>query len=363
MYSSLKTTKPYTPDISLTAEGGLSTDLYAKLAEIEGVKHAYGRMLGHVAVAFDASRLTEAYKTEMGGVKTRADGFFDPPEDSWLISYDKNQLGWAKTDLVKGTLSEEELNAKDGIVAVANVTRKGVTKHMADLRLNDKVYIDTHSGTKTYTVMAILRVIPFNDSKLDLTAFITTEEQFAEITGQSTYQAIDLQIEDKEQEKTIAEIKKVIGEDVTFLDIRQRNTEINQTFLTMAVFVYGFVAVIALISLLNLIGTMNTSISSRTKYFGVLRAVGMSGDQLFKMVAAEAAVYSVVGCVGGCALGVLLQKGLIEGFLTAITMTWKFPLAEVVCSAVATFVIAGLSLVSPIRRIRSTGISEVIGSL
>ncbi len=76
----------------------------------------------------------------------------------------------------------------------------------------------------------------------------------------------------------------------------------------MAVFLYGFVAVIAMIGIVNLISTMQTSVASKTKYLGILRAVGMSGRQMVRMVTAEAAAYCALGCLSGCVLGVLLQK-------------------------------------------------------
>ncbi|MPL97782.1 hypothetical protein SDC9_43977 [bioreactor metagenome] len=191
MYTNLKTTKPYTPDISLTAEDGLGTDLYSELSELEGVKCVYGRMFGYVSATFDASRLTDTYKEAVGPIDIGSDGLFTPPEKSWLISYDANQFKWAKADLIGGTLSEEQLNNQNGIVAVLMNIRKGVSMETAGLALGDKVYIDTAAGKKEFTVMAVLRTVPFADSNLNLTTFITTEKQYAEITGDSTLKIIE----------------------------------------------------------------------------------------------------------------------------------------------------------------------------
>ncbi len=363
MYKSLKTTKPYTPDISLVSEAGLRPELYSQLDSLDGARNVYGRMFGYVDATFDASRLTELYRQETGGVEVTENGLFDPPEKSWLISYDENQLKWARTDLLEGDLSEEGLNEHNGIIAVLQNIRKGVSSITADLQLGDKVYVETEAGTREYTVMAILRNVPFSDSNLNLATFITTEKQFVEITGQETYKAIDIQLEKKNQETTIAEIKQMIGTGITYLDSRQKNSETDQTFVTMAVFVYGFVVVIALISILNIISTMNTSVVARTKYLGVLRAVGMSGRQLDKMIAAEAATYGITGCVAGCILGVLLQKALISNVLTAIRIAWKFPLMQVLGVLIVVLLVTGLSIINPLKRIKEKGISEVIGSL
>jgi putative ABC transport system permease protein len=111
-------------------------------------------------------------------------------------------LKWAKTDLLEGDLSEDTLNAQDGIIAVLQNIRKGVSVRTAELHVGDKVYIDTVAGRKPFTVMAVLRSVPFVDSNLNLATFITTEKQYTAITGDSTLKIIDIQLEKNGQEET-----------------------------------------------------------------------------------------------------------------------------------------------------------------
>jgi len=363
MHAGLKTTKPYTPDITLISERGIDDEMSSQVSGIDGVKKVYGRMFGYVDATFDAARLTDAYKESVGGIETTADGLFVPPENSWLISYEENQLKWAKADLIAGEISEDKMNTQNGIIAVAGNIRNGITTETANLQPGDKVYLETSSGTKEFTVIGVLRTVPFGDSKLNLTTFITTEKIFTELTGKTSYDALDIQLSNKNQEQTVADIKGMIDSSVNFLDSRQKNAEIDQTFLTMAIFIYGFVAVIALISILNIISTMNTSVASKTKYLGVMRAVGMSGTQMNKMILIEAVTYGLTGCLSGCILGVILQKALIEKFLTSFHVIWKFPLVQIVMILIFTLLITAFSVVSPLKRIKSRGISEVIGTL
>jgi putative ABC transport system permease protein len=297
------------------------------------------------------------------GDQVLENGRFEAPEKSWLISYDQNQLKWAKEDLVAGTLSEETLNRENGVIAVANNIRKGITSQTADLQLGDKVYINTPAGTKVCTVMGVLRTIPFSDDQLNLTQFIVTEKQFKAITGKDTRMVIDIQLKKKNQEQTITQIKGLLDREISYYDYRQKNRETDQTFLTMAVFVYGFVAVIALISILNIFSVMNTSIASKIRYLGVLRAVGMSGRQLLKMIVAEAGTYCLSGCVIGCILGVMLQKFLAVHFLSAIKIVWSFPWEQLAGVLIVTVFITGLSVIRPLKKIKTQGIAEVVGSL
>ena len=139
---------------------------------------------------------------------------------------------------------QEKLNEKHGIIAVAFPVRNGVSMETAVLQLAIKVYIKTPNGTKEMTVMAILRTVPFNDSKTSITTFVTTEKMFTELTGGSTFIVIDLQLEKSGQERTVSEIRGMIDRSVSLNDHRQKNNEVTQTFMTMAVFVYGFVALL-----------------------------------------------------------------------------------------------------------------------
>lgn len=363
MHTAMKTTKPYTPDISLLSDQGLPADLYARIGAMSGVKRAYGRMFGYVNASFDASLLTQDYLDTVGGVQVLENGRFIPPEKSWLISFDANQLRWIREDLVEGTLDEAALNEGNGIVAVMITLRNSITTKPVQWHIGDKVVIDTPAGPQEKTVMAILRTVPFADSALNLTTLITTEKQYIELTNDSTLDVIDVQLEDANQEQTIREMRAMLSSDISFHDSRQKNAEVDQAFFSIAVFVYGFVVVIALISVLNIVSTIHTSVASKVRYLGVMRAVGMTGRQLDRMVLAEAGVYSLVGALAGCVLGVLLQRNLTMQSLSFANIPWTFPWLEIVIIAVLVIVITVLSVLHPLRQIKSTGIAEVVVSL
>lgn len=335
MHSSLKTTKPYTPDISLVSEKGIDQNLLNKISKVEGVKKVYGRMFGYV----------------------------DAPQKSWLISYDQNQLKWAKPDLISGELSKDKMNKKNGVIVVDRNLHHGIQTENTNFNVGDKVYINTPLGIKEMTVLGVLNSVPFNNNEVTSATFITTEELFTSLTGKSHFDILDIQLEDKHDEKVVEEIKSNIDKSISFQDQRQQNAEINQTFFTMAVFIYGFVGVIALISILNVINTMNTSVANKIRYLGVVRAVGMSGRQLKKMLLSEALTYVLFGCFFGSSLGIMLHKYLIENGFTNFKVVWHFPLAETILIVSVTLFSTILSIRGPLKRIKAKGISEVINSL
>lgn len=79
----------------------------------------------------------------------------------------------------------------------------------ASLKSGDKVTVQTVSGSKKYTVMAVLRKVPFADSKANLATFITTEKLYTEITGDKTLDVIDVQLKKNNQEQTVSQIRNM----------------------------------------------------------------------------------------------------------------------------------------------------------
>ncbi len=231
MHTSMKTTKPYTPDITLTTEKGLSGEYQNRLSGIEGISKVYGRMFSHVEAAFDASRLTQYYLEKEGSIQTTNDGLLIPTDKSWLISYDQNQLQWAKTDLIEGEISEEKLNNQNGIIAVISTMQNNITSQNTNLKIGDEIYINTVSGERKFTVQGILRTVPFSDSEKNLTNFITTEKIFTELTGKTTYDALDIQLQKNNQEQTLSAIKGLLDPSIKLLDSRQKNSDMNKHIL------------------------------------------------------------------------------------------------------------------------------------
>ncbi len=73
---------------------------------------------------------------------------------------------------------------------------------------------------------------------------------------------------------------------------------------TLLNLLYGLLALSVLIALLGVANTMTLSIHERTRELGLLRAVGMSGQQLRSAIRYESALIGLVGSVTGLVLGV-----------------------------------------------------------
>ena len=153
----------------------------------------------------------------------------------------------------------------------------------------------------------------------------------------------------------------MIPSDSTVSDRRITNSESQSSYYTGAVFIYGFLIIIALITVFNIFNSMNASAASRTRQYGIMRSIGMGANQLYKMIAAEAFTYAILGCIVGCVLGLPLNR-LIFRFLIADKWgtAWQIPVDSLLLIVFLCLASAAVAIRRPIRQISRMAIVEAI---
>lgn len=172
-----------------------------------------------------------------------------------------------------------------------------------------------------------------------------------------------VQLQKDAAEADVARLRALAGEGVAFSDKRQGNLETQGLYLAMQVFVYGFLAAIALIAVMGIFNQLSVSAAARARQYGVMRAIGLSDAQLYRMLLAEAAVYAVCGCVLGLAAGLPLHYACFTSLVTnrwgdAWSLPWK-PLLLIVTLVAAS---ALLAVRGPARRLRAGSIIDTIAA-
>ena len=139
---------------------------------------------------------------------------------------------------------------------------------------------------------------------------------------------------------------------------------VNSTYWAFTLFVYAFLAVIALITILNIVNSISLSVSARKKQYGIMRAVGMDEGQIMCMITAEAATYGGIGLIVGCAAGLPLYR-----YLYALMITHYFGIKSpipwaclIICFGI-TVVSVCIAVRTPINRINNMPITETINEL
>ncbi len=332
MSHALTPLQPYTPDVSVVSRDNSCTipdSLLAGLRESPYVDRAFGR-----SFAYDLPILLRGERRAVN-----------------LISYETLQFGWAEGEVLQGSM--DRVRDGEGVFLVA---REGFAAQP-----DEEIVIETRLGPQTVTVAGILSGTPF-DRGGETGTMICSESLFRQLTGEAGYTILDLQLKDK-SDRAVEELRSIAGDGFVFSDRRAGNDEVRAVYSSFALFVYGFLAIVALIAAFNMINSIGMSVSARMRQYGAMRAIGASARQLKAMVAAETAAYLVCGLLTGLALGlpihyVMYQEMIISRWGGA----WRLPALEFCVIGVVMIASAVAAVVGPARRIERMSIVETIGA-
>ncbi len=340
--------KSASPDMDITSvdeDENVVNDIDVSFADtiskIEGVAHVLGRR-----VCFDFP--AEIPEAEDSSVLS--------PENVDLISYDDYQLNLLvkDDDLRKGSDIEKVKGDSPYVLAIWD--------RDMPLKIEDKIRI----GERELMIAGMLKYNPFSNdgSTGGKMTIIVSNETFIGLTGITGYAILDVQMEKGDagmRDRAVGQIRE-LSETEAYVFRDRGDEDTRKEFYVFIVFAYGFIAIIAMITLLNIMNSISMSVSARIGQYGAMRAVGMSAGQLTRMIAAEAFTYAVSGCVIGCTVGLFLSRYMYDHLITShfYYFTWQVPVGQLIIVFVFIFVTVTIAVYAPSKRIRDMTVTDVI---
>ena len=268
-------------------------------------------------------------------------------EQVTFCSYDDFMLESSKSMVVKGRMAKNS-GADNEVMTMYNKTNP--------IRVGDTI---TVNGVPLTVVGAFSQGV-FPD---DVT-IIAPETLFRRVAGEQNYNMIGVQLDRTASDETVLALAAFSSDQIVVQDLRESNRQDRGTYYAARIVLYGFLAIIGGISLLNIVNSISMSVSARMKQYGILRAIGMDDAQLKRMISAEAGTYAVSGLVVGIALGLVLNRKLYILLITHyFGAAWQMPwgcLAVIVAVVLAAVVLA---VYTPVRRILMQPITATISEL
>ncbi|WP_313561975.1 ABC transporter permease [Ruminiclostridium cellobioparum] len=322
-------------DIDISSSDGSNSIDSAMLAEIstmQGVKSVFGRRS-----LFDIP------------AEIRNDNQLTSTVD--MISFDEFDLDCLTKDklLRKGSDISKVYGDSNYVLAICDTN--------SPLEIGDKIQI----GNGELEIAGLLKYDPFNSdgSANGQITIITSGETFIRLTGINGYSLIMIQAPKTVTDEDIAAISSVLDENCTLQDRREQSTA--GTYMAFQICIYGFLVIITLVTVLNIMNSISMSVSARINQYGAMRAIGMDTHQVTKMIAAEAFTYALSGCVVGCAVGLLVSKFLYDTLITAhfSYATWSVPIVPLVIILLFVFVAAIVAVYKPSKRIQNIVLTAI----
>ena len=323
--------QPYSPDFSIIRPDNtwaVPKELSETLLKNPSVRRVYGRSFAYEMTV------------TAGGQPCSID----------LISYEENQFGWAKDLMTEGSVAP--VRNGQGLLTVFSPDNP--------LSTGDVLALGFAGSETELPVSGVLSKCPFDASE-GAQIVICSEEVFEQITGLSGYTILDLQLDRNAPEEDVDAIRQAAGAQVRFSDHRLENAESRAVYYVFFLFLYGFLAVIALISFFNIINAISMSVSARLQQYAAMRAIGADDAELVKMVAAEALTYLGGGILSGCLLGFPLHFQIYD-LLVASRWgdAWIFPLDSLLFILALMGLAALFAVLEPARRICRLSASRIL---
>ena len=325
----LPSVSDFTPDITIASQddsNSIDPSLAEEISEIPGIESVFGMMYSIECPA------------EINGNAETVD----------LYSYGDTMMDSFKKSVISGDMSKIYGNSKYVLAVYSQYTT---------LNVGDKVKI----GDEELEIGCV--VSEGVGSVSGSAVVVCSEETYTRLTGEQDYAMVGVVLEKDVSEMAVNKIYD-LAEGNIIADSREKNSEVSGSYWVFRIAAYSFLAIISLITILNIMNSVSMGVSARIKQYGVMRAVGMGSRQVTKMIAAEAATYSICGTVAGVVLGLLLHHLIyVKVVITHFGGIWKIPFTSIAIILLLVIFSCVISVYAPAKRIRNMAITETINEL
>lgn len=302
-----------------------------ELKKISGLYDVYASkyVLGELTIRENELEWDEYFKEQnqdsyfqqhFGGICVKKDnGTYGIKYD--VYGYDDGMLGELQDFVIEGEIHPDDLKKGNKIIAAANVDGQGnynfYGKHPGDkvvLRVPKELdcasgVLKFQSSKKHYREMEfeiaaiVSRALAKEDSYLnvegweDMQSVMMTNQQMSDLLGIDDYCFVNAsltagadsaEVSSRILQK-IQDVPKAVLRDYT-MAIEMRKNDLGQQQL----FFSGIAIVLLVISLFHIMNSMNYSILSRRREYGILRAMGITDSGFYKMILRTGILYGLL---------------------------------------------------------------------
>ena len=138
----------------------------------------------------------------------------------------------------------------------------------------------------------------------------------------------------------------------------------NNMFILVGIFLYGFIIVISLIGITNIFNTITTNMELRRQEFAMLKSIGMTKKEFSRMIRLESIFMGVKSLLFGLPIGMILAAliafFLSEGNIKSLGIKYLIPFNGIIISVIAVFLLITCIMGYSMSKINKQNIIETI---
>lgn len=280
--------------------------------------------------AIDGVEKVDAFQSITGEVPSVKDPGTDKPMSLSIGGISKDQMDLINRDIEKGHATYEELNSGDKVIATGYILA-----NYPEIKIGDTLTFKFFDGNRTFEKdMTIIGGGSFAQSVTNFDNFLMSNEAIKKLSKNNLTYYVNIKAA-KGKIKTVQSAIENIEEGNELFRLESYEEVLKQwedTLQLTAGAGYAIMLVLAIVGIMNLINTTIDSILSRKKELGVMQAIGMSNQQMKKMLRTEGFVYAggIILLAGGLGsiLGYLVYLYAESHSLMQIKV-YQYPLIQV----------------------------------
>ena len=245
--------------------------------------------------------------------------------------------------------------------ATIDASKKPVREiRMLNLKENDKFDVKDDKGEKlTFEIGKITKKRPFatnEEMSIPYKILVLSDEYYNKTFKDEKRYSAYYKVKDA------SKVKNQIEESLK--DYKQKGiTNVQETYndgkhliTLVGIFLYGFIIIIILIGVTNIVNTITTSMELRKQEFAILRSVGMTNKEFNRMIRLETLFIGIKSLFFGIPLGTAISYGIYQ----AGNMPFEIPLKPILYSAIAVIVLIASIMQYSLVKIKKQNTIETI---
>ena len=275
--------------------------------------------------------------------------------------------------LKENKISDTNFDYK-GLLIDKNIFYQEGSKNYKEVNLLDLNKFKTVTGSinnKDLNIEILKRIdnslMGFQKVYSETPTIIVSDEFYDYIVSNYNVNATDsrsLYIKSSDCEKLESLIKEyLLDENITNYSLFNIETEAKaqRSLITLvAIFLYGFIIVISLIGVTNIINTINTNMNLRRREFAMLKSIGMTKNEFNKMINLESIMYSTKALIIGIPLGLLGSFAIYKAFANGSDYGFIFPWQAILIAIFVVYILVSLIMYFALRKTKSENIIDTI---
>uniref|UniRef100_UPI00192B8B13 ABC transporter permease n=1 Tax=Sporosalibacterium faouarense TaxID=516123 RepID=UPI00192B8B13 len=350
---------------------GYSKKVIDEIKNLDGVKSVDKMKFYYGTLGLKGNQLTQKGLEENQDDKNKIGNNFD---ENWPYLIRTMVVGLSQETLKENGTFDSEIYKGDklsNVYIMQNLNYQNTTKIKQEdeikIEFSYKDYPEWIRKRGIFRVAQVLRESPITFNTRDGAAIIYMDEKdMDKYFGLEGYQKIEI---DVTKDANIGRIESKLNE----IANNQKNGEltifkdelekIERVRIQIASILYILIGVIVLVGLINIINIMTINVILRRREFGMLRALGMTNNQLRKVITKEGLFYGLLSSIIGSIISVMLVCLVYYFARKGLDLELEISYISILLACVVTTTLTVISTLIPLRKAVSLNVVESIRAI